>query len=172
MSAFPTRILLATDGSKEATLAARTAAELSRSTDSELHLVYVMPEPASVHGYQYYSEEMREEVLERAEEEARAVLEVQKERVEAGGGSVTRAHLGQGRPDAEIIGLAEGLGAGLIVLGGRGMSGVRHALMGSVSDFVVRHARLPVLVVRADEGRRSQGGRPIAGGATRVVSNG
>jgi nucleotide-binding universal stress UspA family protein len=41
MSIFPTRILLATDGSAEAQLAATTAADLHKSTNSELHVVYV-----------------------------------------------------------------------------------------------------------------------------------
>jgi nucleotide-binding universal stress UspA family protein len=47
--------------------------------------------------------------------------------------------------------LAEEIGAGLIVLGSRGWGGIRRALMGSVSDSVVRHSHCPVLVVR--EGR-------------------
>ena len=42
MSIFPTKILLATDGSTEAELAARTAVDLSQKTDSELHLIHVM----------------------------------------------------------------------------------------------------------------------------------
>ena len=41
MSIFPTRILLATDGSRQAQLAATTAADLARSTASELHVLYV-----------------------------------------------------------------------------------------------------------------------------------
>ena len=41
MSIFPTRILLATDGSREAQLAATTAANLANSTNSELHVVHV-----------------------------------------------------------------------------------------------------------------------------------
>ena len=41
MSIFPTKILLATDGSSEAQLAARTAAELTQKTDSELHTIHV-----------------------------------------------------------------------------------------------------------------------------------
>jgi nucleotide-binding universal stress UspA family protein len=43
--------------------------------------------------------------------------------------------------------LAEQMGADLVVLGGRGLGGVRRALIGSVSDSVVRHAHCPVLVV-------------------------
>ena len=41
MDLFPTRILLATDGSEEAELAALRAVDLARSTDSELHVVHV-----------------------------------------------------------------------------------------------------------------------------------
>jgi len=41
MSIFPTKTLLATDGSKEAQLAATTAADLAKRTGSELHLVSV-----------------------------------------------------------------------------------------------------------------------------------
>ena len=41
MSIFPTKILLATDGSEEAALAAQTAADLANRTNSELHIVHV-----------------------------------------------------------------------------------------------------------------------------------
>jgi nucleotide-binding universal stress UspA family protein len=41
MSIFPTKILLATDGSKEAELATRTAADLAQKTGSELHVIHV-----------------------------------------------------------------------------------------------------------------------------------
>jgi nucleotide-binding universal stress UspA family protein len=43
MSIFPTKILLATDGSKEARLALTTAADMAQSTNSELHVAYVFP---------------------------------------------------------------------------------------------------------------------------------
>ena len=38
-------------------------------------------------------------------------------------------------------------------MGSRGLGGVRRALMGSVSDSVVRHVHCPVFVVRTDEER-------------------
>ena len=39
--AFPTKILLATDGSKDAALAAQAAIDLSNQSGAELHVVYV-----------------------------------------------------------------------------------------------------------------------------------
>ena len=44
MSIFPTRVLLATEGSEEAELALRAAADLARATGSELHIVHVLPQ--------------------------------------------------------------------------------------------------------------------------------
>lgn len=48
MSIFPTRILLATDGSSETRLAARTAVDLAQKTDSELHAIHVVGAASSV----------------------------------------------------------------------------------------------------------------------------
>ena len=61
---------------------------------------------------------------------------------------MAQSHLMMGEAAREIIYLAEDLGAGLVVMGSRGRGGIRRALMGSVSDSVVRHAHCPVLVVR------------------------
>jgi nucleotide-binding universal stress UspA family protein len=82
------------------------------------------------------------------------MLDEQVKRVAEAGGDISGAHAKVGRPDAEIVRLAEELGAGLIVLGSRGLGGVRRALMGSVSDSVVRHAHTSVLVVRGAMARR------------------
>jgi nucleotide-binding universal stress UspA family protein len=45
MSVFPTKVLVATDGSEDSQLAARVAVELAQETSSELHVVYVVPWP-------------------------------------------------------------------------------------------------------------------------------
>jgi nucleotide-binding universal stress UspA family protein len=70
MSIFPTEILLATDGSEEATLATQAATELSKETDSEVHLVYVLPTPAQLLGPHHYSEEIRDSLIGGAERDA------------------------------------------------------------------------------------------------------
>jgi len=58
----------------------------------------------------------------------------------------------EGDPAESIVEAAEAEGADLIVLGTRGHSGVGRALIGSVSDEVVRTAGCPVLVVRRSAG--------------------
>ena len=151
MSIFPTKILLATDGSKEAELAFASAVELSEKTGSELHVVYVGHMPLVSYespGATTLDPDLQRRIHEGAEQEARTMLEEQMQRVGQSGGEVAEIHARLGRPDAEIVGLADELGAGLIVLGSRGLGPLRRALMGSVSDSVVRHAHCPVLVVR------------------------
>lgn len=157
MSIFPTRILLATDGSREAQLAARTAADIANSTNSELHLLTVArgnPDPVyHIHegGLRY---ETYQQALDAIKGEAQKVLDEQVQEIEAAGGNVKEAYLRVGeRRDQAIVHLAEDLGAGLIVMGSRGLGGVRRALMGSVSDSVVHHAHCPVMIVRPEKER-------------------
>jgi len=156
MSIFPTKILLATDGSREAQLAAQTAADLSQKTHSEVHVVHVFgitpigppvyPEGTGFHLVEYEVEtELRQQISERR---AREVLDAEVEKIRSFGGTVAEGHLIEGRVAPEIVALAEKIGAGLIVMGSRGLGGIRRALMGSVSDSVVRHAHCPVMVVR------------------------
>jgi nucleotide-binding universal stress UspA family protein len=148
MSIFPTQILLAIDGSDEAKQATQAATELSRETGSEVHLVYVLPTPAQLIGHHLYSDEIRESLIGGAERDAETFLKEQAEKVGSDGGKVAETHLRSGDPDKEILRAAEALGVGLIVIGSRGLGAVSRALMGSVSDSVVRHAHCPVFVVR------------------------
>ena len=151
MSVFPTRILLATDGSKEATLAARTAADIAQKTDSELDVVYVGPSLEYVGMGPPQIADIPAPTQEQLSAEARELLEAEVEQVKGAGRTVAQAHLRLGAPAQEIVDLAEKLSAGLVVIGSRGRGGIRRALMGSISDSVVRHAHCPVLIVRGEE---------------------
>jgi nucleotide-binding universal stress UspA family protein len=143
MSIFPTNILLATDGSEEAELAAQTAADLASKTGSELHVVHVLVlPPETLHDP--FGTAAREEF----EKRGRARLDELVGRLEAAGGRVTQAHLRMGGAAEETVALAEDIGAGLIAMGSRGHGGIRRALMGSVSESVVRHAHCPVMIIR------------------------
>ena len=151
MTKFPTKILLATDGSPEADRAARAAVELSEKTGSELYMAHAAPMPG-IHAMPelaaYVPEAAFGELKGIAEREGQKVLEEQVQKVEGAGGRVAGSYLRIGRSDEMIVGLAEEMGAGLIVMGSRGYGSLRRVLMGSVSDSVVRHAHCPVLVVR------------------------
>jgi nucleotide-binding universal stress UspA family protein len=150
MSIFPTRILLATDGSEEAELAALKAVDLAQSTDSELHVVHVgvvplflLSDPGTLGD--------DGKLYEQIEEESRELLRKLSWRVKVAGGTVTGSHLRMGAVDLEIVALAKELGADLIIMGCRGHRGIRRAIEGSISDAVIRHAPCPVLVVRSHE---------------------
>ncbi|HSK82488.1 MAG TPA: universal stress protein [Rubrobacter sp.] len=155
MSIFPTKILLATDGSEDAKLAARTAVDLAQTTGLQLHVVYVG-------GEGFYETPLVEfatleptwivreysDLMSNIERTERELLDGEVEKVLAAGGTVAQAHLSMGEAAPEIVVLADEIGAGLIVMGSRGRGGIGRALMGSVSEFVVRHARCPVTIVR------------------------
>ena len=152
MSSFPTKILLATDGSEEAELATIRAMELAESTDSELHVVHVGVVPSflvSYPGTLGYDGKLYEQI----QEQSRELLRKESWRVKVAGGTVAGAHLRMGTADLEIVGLAKELGADLIVMGCRGHRGMRRAIEGSVSDGVIRQAPCPVLVVRPEKGQ-------------------
>ena len=150
MSIFPTNILLATDGSKEAELAAFKAVDIAEKTDSELHVVHVGVVPLFLLSYPgtlgYYGK-----LYEQIEEESREWLRELSWRVKVVGGTVAGTHLRMGAVSLEIVALAKELQADLIVMGCRGHRGIRRAIEGSISDAVIRHAPCPVLVVRSHE---------------------
>jgi nucleotide-binding universal stress UspA family protein len=162
LSIFPTTVLLAIDGSTEASLATEAAVEIAIKMRSELHLVYVRPDPSlyplyegedPLGGVQYRDLQFEAEQIENESRRvAQGVLDTAVRKVQSLGGAVAQAHLMEGRAPREIVSLAEDSGIGLIVMGSRGHGRVSRTLMGSVSDFVVRHAPCPVLVVRTHEG--------------------
>jgi nucleotide-binding universal stress UspA family protein len=113
MSIFE-KILLATDRSREAELAATTATDLAKSTNSELHVVHV--------GHDQFREEAQKE------------LDTEEGMVREAGLTDVQAHLKFRMPARTNVDLAEELGVGLKVMGSRGRGGIRRALMGSVSS--------------------------------------
>lgn len=144
MSFYPARILLATDGSEEARRAARMAIEQANKTGSELHVVHV--------GATVLAGFVRGEMgTQRPESEAQEVLDSEVRWIEDSGGVVAESYCKTGDDSAsQIVNLAEGIGAGLIVVGSRGLTTMKRMVLGSASESIVRHAHCPVLVVRED----------------------
>ena len=144
-------ILLATDGSEDAALAARAAADLSDLARVRLHVVHVWQglRPATLPAAAI---DPYPRAYEEWEREAGELLEEQTERLRSAGSTVAGAHLRKGRPAEEIVVLAEELDAGLVVVGSRGLGAVKRLVVGSVAEGVVSLAPCPVLVVRGGDG--------------------
>jgi nucleotide-binding universal stress UspA family protein len=143
MNNFLNKVLLATDGSEDAALAARAAIELSNRTTSELHVVHVWHDVPTPHFHSFVRAQLRQEAEE--------TLQKQLERIEQTGGTVAEAHLREGRTIDEILDLSEELEVGLLIVGSRGLGGVGRILLGSVSEGIVHHSRRPVLVMRGGQ---------------------
>ena len=151
MSTFPTKILLATDASRDARKAAQMASDIANTSDSELHVLHIghvgdfHVAPGAEQSFSARTGglgEIREEAEKRLDEAVKQVEQV--------GGTVTQSHLRMGNPAEEIIKFCEEQGGfGLIVLGSRGLGPIMRRLIGSVSESVVRHAQCPVLVARS-----------------------
>jgi nucleotide-binding universal stress UspA family protein len=144
MDRFPEKILLSTDGSEDAALAGRAAADLAKSTGARLHVVHAWnPEIRRA-----YEMTLPEPLKEWCEQQATQLLAKEVEHIEEAGGKVTEEHLARGRPVDVILDLCEQLGSVLVVMGSRGLGPVRRILIGSVSEGVVHHAHSPILVMR------------------------
>lgn len=143
MNVLPTKILLATDASPDAALAARAALDIARGAGSELHVVHVWRTLRSSRFGAYIRRELSRE--------AGRLLDEQVEKIEAAGGAVSGKHLREGPKADEILDLAGELGADLVVIGARGQGALGRLLLGSVAEGIVYHARCPVLVVRGGD---------------------
>jgi nucleotide-binding universal stress UspA family protein len=122
-------ILLATDASAASGAAEGQAIELAARLAARLVVLSVVTGPSA-------QRETRQLAVERIVQRAR------REGADASG--LTWA----GDPGESIVEAAEAEGADLIVVGTHERGAVGRLFLGSVSDYVVRHARCPVLVVR------------------------
>jgi nucleotide-binding universal stress UspA family protein len=142
------KILLATDGSAASESAGDQAIDLAAQTGACLLVVSVLsrssrsPEAAAPP-----VDDSRDSLTARAQ----AIVALAR----AAGVDATFL-VWDGEPGDAIVAAADSEDADLIVVGSHGRSGVSRFFIGSVSDFVVRHAHCPVMVVRggADKGRR------------------
>ncbi len=146
MKDFLTRILLATDGSEDAALAARAAVDLCDRTGAELHVAHVWQGrpgafPAPVTGVGSGLPKAR----------AARLLRDQVELISIAGAEVEGAHLRTGRPARTIAALAGELDADLIVVGTGGDGVAKRLMTGSISEEVARTSPCPTLVVRGGE---------------------
>lgn len=139
-----TKILLAADGSEDAALASKAAADLAAKTGAELHVVHAWHLPGMV--------EPAPLPFELYEEDARKILAEELGRAAEHGAKNVEGHLKRDHPVDAILGLGDELGVDLIVVGSRGRGPVLRIALGSVSEGVAYRTARPVLVVRGGAG--------------------
>jgi nucleotide-binding universal stress UspA family protein len=138
------KILVAIDGSEISKLSLQMAIDEAKAWNAELHAIYVIETGMLSSVPVDNTLEVIYSLLEN--EGARIMEESQKSASEAG--ITLETHIKQGHAGNEILKLAEGMGADLIVLGSHGKSEIDRLLIGSVTTYVVRHSSITTLVVR------------------------
>lgn len=142
------RILVAVDGSATSDKALQEAIDLARDGHAKLKVVYVIDEVSIYSGAQFLAQSEIEaswirtgrEILDKAHDAAKSGgidAEVQLLETE---------NIGEGIADA-IADAAKSWSADLVVAGTHGRKGLKHMLMGSVAEGIVRTSPTPILLV-------------------------
>lgn len=144
----PAIILAATDLSAPARHAVERSFYLAAATDSELHILHAM-ELDNLNSLREMLGGNICEVKSALSSDAHACLKQLTGDATIHRGVAARAYVAEGNPLATIAAEADRLDADLVVLGARGESFLRHALLGSTAARLLRKsASRPVLVVK------------------------
>lgn len=141
------KILVPLDFSAHSEVALGVAIDLAREHGAELHLLHAYELPTAV--TMAYGIAIPQSVWDGVQEAATARLEQGRQRVEAAGVPV-KTHLATAPAADAIIATAETLAIDLVVMGTRGLAGLKHVLLGSVAERTIRNAPCPVLTVKAE----------------------
>ena len=137
------RILVPVDFSRTSLHALPYANALATVFDAEITLVYVFEQMPLLGGTVYLPPEMRNEACNAAQQQLRTLSgEVFDDNIRV------RTLVRTGLPFQEITAAAKRLDADMIILTTHGYTGLKHVLLGSTAERVVRYADCPVLVVR------------------------
>ncbi|MDH5670720.1 MAG: universal stress protein [Myxococcales bacterium] len=138
-------ILVPVDGSEGSNRAARFAAYLASETGARVTLLHVYDTPtATALGLASLGKDELEATMQRVAKGSFDAAEAEMASFEIEIGH----HTVLGHPAQEVVAYARQHHPQLIVMGTRGRSAVEETLLGSVSDYVVRHAPCPVTVHR------------------------
>jgi nucleotide-binding universal stress UspA family protein len=137
-------ILVAYDGSEPSKRALDAAMKLTATFGGKLRVIHVFSLSGIPFGEAFMPlpQNFTKELYRLAE----SVVEDARKRTETL--PYAEVQLVQGIPAMAILEFAEQAGSDLIVIGSRGLGGIREMVLGSVSHNVVQNARIPVLVVK------------------------
>ena len=143
------RILVPVDFSDHSSKALDMAMGLAKTFGAEIRLIHCFQPFPSVYASNDwvvpgdFTQEARDAAVRR--------LEQRREKVAAEGIDV-QATLSEYVPSSAIVEMAAATYADLIVMGTRGLTGIKHLVHGSVAEHTVRAAPCPVLTVKAPGG--------------------
>lgn len=137
------KILIAIDSSAYSINAARKGFELAHQLNAAIGLIYVINRNKESMNVELgiTPEESETVLLKQAEENISQLIKMYN-----GVDEILR-FTPEGFPKNEIINTAIEWGADLIVMGTHGRTGLTHLLVGSVAEYVIRHAGVPVMVI-------------------------
>jgi nucleotide-binding universal stress UspA family protein len=141
------KILVPVDFTEHSAEALRIAADLARRYEASLDLLHVVQTMtyALPEGYVVPTADVLDKIMTLSQVQLTAA---KKAAIEAGAPSVETTLL-QGGVASGILGFAEEHHVDLIVMGTHGHTGMKHMLLGSVAEHIVRVAASPVLTVRS-----------------------
>ena len=142
------RILLPTDGSNAVRPAVETAFNLSKTYNATLHVLVIVDQPISVSGTGEGFpglDNLLSELEERGNQATDEIAEQASDR-----GIETTTAVQRGNPHDDILTYASEHNIDLIIMGTHARTGVKRALLGSVTEDVVRHSEIPVLTVHRE----------------------
>jgi nucleotide-binding universal stress UspA family protein len=142
----PIKVLVAADGSEPVVRACQFAADRVGMTDASVRLLTVLSftmDPYTLLGEELEDTPARLEAIREAVDEA---TRIPAKIFEAAGATVQVYHR-FGNPADEILAEIDQWQPDLLLMGRRGLSGPERWLLGSVSERLIRHAKVPILVV-------------------------
>jgi nucleotide-binding universal stress UspA family protein len=139
------RVLIALNSIPLAVHAADVNIEPTRSLKAELGFVYVIGASSEIGADGGAS---AKEAVKAAKQHGKALIAAVRQRAPE---LMALEFMPIGRAAVEIVKAAKEWLANLIVIGSRGCGGIQRAVLGSVAEALVRHARCPVMAVKAEE---------------------
>jgi nucleotide-binding universal stress UspA family protein len=145
-------ILVPVDFSTHSAAALRHACELASCIHCPVTVLHVVHDPAEMPGY--YSKFTKKKNLTRMEDLAREMLERFLDEFKTRNPDLkvikkAEVRLVLGLPVTRILQVAEKIHASQVVMGSQGLTGLKHVLLGSKAEQVVRLAPVPVTIVKA-----------------------
>jgi universal stress protein A len=142
------KILVPIDFSKASQKALRYAIPFAAQFEASITLVHVMDHPVEPSFMPLAFDLERVRLLQTVREKAQKKLKELYPSLVGASGIKVRTIVLEGKAYQEIVNTAEKLHSDLIIMATHGFTGLKHAVLGSTTERVVRHATCPVLTVR------------------------